>query len=91
MLKPPVYYVYIAECADGTFYTGQTNNIFEREKEHNGAGRYSGAKYTQYRRPVKIVHIEPYQSRSFAMLREKELKSLTHEQKYRLINCLAIY
>ncbi len=91
MLKPPVYYVYIAECGDGTYYTGQTNNIEEREKEHNGLGKYPGAKWTKYRRPVKIVHIEPYQTRSFAMQREKELKTLTHKQKFDLINCLAIY
>jgi putative endonuclease len=91
MLRPPVYYVYIAECADGTYYTGQTNNIREREKEHNGIGKFPGAKWTEQRRPVKIVHIEPYQTRSFAMHREKELKRLTHQQKYDLINCLAIF
>ena len=91
MLRPPVYYVYIAKCADGTYYTGQTENIALREKEHNGSGNFPGAEYTQSRRPVKVVHIEPYQTRSFAMLREKELKALSHQQKYDLINCLAIY
>lgn len=90
MLHSPIYYVYIAECADGTYYTGQTNNITEREKEHNGLGRYSGARYTKYRRPIKIVHIEPYQTRQFAMQREKELKELSHEQKYNLVNCLEL-
>ncbi len=90
-MRPPVYYVYIAECADGTYYTGQTNDITEREKEHNGLGKYPGAKWTETRRPVKIMHIEPYQTRSFAMQREKELKKLSHEQKCDLINCRAIY
>ena len=90
-MYPPIYYVYIAECADGTFYTGQTDNIVEREKEHNGIGRFRGANYTETRRPVKIVHIEPCQTRSFAMQREKELKKLSHEQKEDLINCREIY
>lgn len=91
MLRPPVFYVYLAQCSDGTYYTGQTDNIVEREKEHNGLGKYPGAKYTEARRPVKVVHLEPYQTRSFAILREKELKTLTHEQKDDLVNCRAIY
>ncbi|OIP57230.1 MAG: hypothetical protein COX79_02655 [Candidatus Levybacteria bacterium CG_4_10_14_0_2_um_filter_36_16] len=91
MLRPPVFYVYLAQCSDGSYYTGQTDNIVEREKEHNGIGKFRGANYTETRRPVKFVHIEPYQTRSFAMLREKELKKLTHEQKDDLVNCRAIY
>ncbi len=90
-MYPPVYYVYIAECADGKYYVGQTNNITEREKEHNGIGRYPGSKWTSYRRPIKIVHIEPYQTRAFAIHREKELKTLSHHQKHELVNCLSIY
>lgn len=90
-MYPPIYYVYIAECSDKTYYVGQTDDISEREKEHNGLGKFPGAKYTESRRPVKIVHIEPYRTRSYAMQREKELKKLSHEQKYDLVNCLAIY
>jgi len=30
-----VLYVYILECADGSFYTGVTNNVDRRLAEHN--------------------------------------------------------
>ena len=37
-------YTYILECADGSLYTGWTNDLAGRVKAHN-AGR--GAKYTR--------------------------------------------
>ena len=42
-------YTYIVRCADGTLYTGWTNDLKKRIKAHN-AGK--GAKYTKTRRPV---------------------------------------
>lgn len=87
---PRKYYTYIAQCSDGTYYVGQTDNLNLREKEHNGIGRFPGAKYTESRRPIKIVFTEEWQTRAFAMHREKELKTLTHQQKENLINCIEI-
>ena len=29
------WYLYVVECADGTLYTGVTNNIQRRVNEHN--------------------------------------------------------
>jgi putative endonuclease len=89
--KAPTYYVYIAECADKTYYTGQTENIALHTKEHNGEGKIPGPEYTSTRRPVTIVHLEEYQTMGFAAQREKELQKLTPEEKYDLINCLAIH
>ena len=45
-------YTYIVKCSDGSLYTGWTNNLEKRIKDHN-AGR--GAKYTKARRPVVLV------------------------------------
>ena len=42
-------YTYIVKCSDGSLYTGWTNNLEKRIKDHN-AGR--GAKYTKARRPA---------------------------------------
>lgn len=39
-------YTYILKCKDGTYYTGWTNNLEKRLKDHN-EGR--GAKYTKAR------------------------------------------
>jgi putative endonuclease len=78
------YFVYIAECADGTYYTGYTLDIDTREKEHNGIGKV-GAKYTRSRRPVKIVHSEKFQTKTDALKREIEIKKLSREEKHLLI------
>lgn len=43
--------VYIIECADGTLYTGATNNQERRLKAHNSG---KGAKYTRNRGPVVL-------------------------------------
>lgn len=37
-------YVYIIECADGTYYTGWTNDLEKRIKMHSNG---IGAKYTR--------------------------------------------
>ncbi|MDR0519226.1 MAG: GIY-YIG nuclease family protein [Clostridiales Family XIII bacterium] len=75
--------MYIAECADGTLYTGYTVDIAEREKAHNSG---SGAKYTRSRRPVRITHFEEFASKSDALRREIEIKRLRRAAKLRLIS-----
>ena len=75
------FYCYILECADGTYYTGWTTDPRRREKQHN-TGR--GSKYTRARRPVKLIYIEDQPDRSTAMRRERSLKHLSHDKKYRL-------
>ncbi len=88
---PRKYYTYIAKCADGSFYTGQTNNWYFREKDHNGKGLFPGARYTKSRRPIHIVYTEEWTTRAFAMHREKVLKQLSHRQKEELIEGIVNY
>lgn len=76
-------YVYILECADGSLYTGWTTDPQRRLAAHN-SGR--GAKYTKYRCPVKIVHLEKFETKSAALSREAEIKKLARVQKLALIN-----
>jgi len=76
-------YVYIAECADGTLYTGWTTDPEKRIRMHN-AGK--GAKYTRSRRPVKLVYLEKFENKSDALRREYEIKQLSRVQKLLLIN-----
>ena len=77
-----VYFVYIAQCADSTLYTGWTTDAAARIKAHNSGG---GAKYTSARRPVRLVYLEELQNKSAAMKREAEIKKLSRPQKIRLI------
>lgn len=79
------YFTYIALCADNTLYTGYTNDIQSREDTHNQG---KGAKYTKARLPIKIVHVEEFQTRSQAMKREYVIKQLSKSQKQKLIKKL---
>lgn len=76
-------YCYILRCADGTLYTGWTNDLERRLRAHN-AGR--GGKYTRVRRPVELAYYEKFSSKEEAMSREWHIKRLTREQKQKLID-----
>ena len=76
------HYVYVLECADDTFYTGYTTDVERRVSEHDAG---EGAKYTRGRTPVSLVHVEGFDSRSAAMSREHEIKSLSRVEKERLV------
>ena len=78
-----MYYIYILECADNTFYTGITTDLERRVSEHNSSSLW--AKYTKSRRPVKLLYFEEYENRSWASKREIEIKKLTKKQKIELI------
>lgn len=76
------YFVYIAECADGTLYTGISTDVERRMAEHNAG---TGAKYTRTRRPVRAVYVEEAAGRSEASRREYEIKRLARKEKEALI------
>lgn len=75
-------YTYILECADGTLYTGWTNDIEKRLASHNSG---TGAKYTRTRTPVTLVYLEQSETKQEAMSREFHIKKLTRPQKEKLI------
>lgn len=76
-------YTYILKCKDGTYYTGWTNNLEKRLKDHND-GR--GAKYTKPRLPVVLVYYEAFETKEEAMQREYAIKQLTRAEKEKLMN-----
>jgi putative endonuclease len=78
-----MYFLYIVQCSDNTFYTGITTNLNRRIKEHNNSKL--GAKYTKVRRPVKLVYSKEFINRSAALTEEFEIKSLSRAQKIDLI------
>ena len=78
-------YTYMLECADGSYYTGWTNNLKQRIEAHNSG---KGAKYTKGRGPVKLVHVEIFDTKEEAMKREYQVKRLTKGEKMKLINPL---
>ena len=74
-------FTYILVCADGTLYTGWTNDLEKRLAAHN-AGR--GAKYTRSRRPVRLFYYEEFAEKCEAQRRECEIKRLPREKKIAL-------
>lgn len=74
--------VYILQCADGTLYTGITNNLKSRVQKHN---KGVASKYTRVRLPVKVVYTEKCEDRSQASKRELAIKKLSKEEKLKLV------
>ncbi len=73
---------YILRCADGTYYTGWTNDLERRLAAHNAG---IASKYTRSRRPVELVYHECFATKKEAMGREWRIKQLTRSQKEALI------
>lgn len=78
---PSGWVVYMLRCADDTLYSGCTNHLTRRLRQH-AAGR---VKYTRGRRPIALAYCEPVADRSAALRREAALKRLTRRQKLQLV------
>lgn len=76
-------YTYILRCADGTLYTGWTNKLDKRLRDHADG---KGGKYTRSRLPVTLVYMEAHETRHEAMSREWHIKRMTRQEKLELIN-----
>lgn len=77
-----MFFTYILKCADGSLYTGYTDNIPRRLAVHNSG---KGAKYTRSRLPVELAYSESFETKSEAMHRENEIKGMTRSEKLKLI------
>jgi len=77
-----MWYVYVLRCNDKSLYTGISTDVNKRLLRHNSG---KGAKYTRHRRPVELVYVEEFITKSEALKREIEIKKLGKENKKRLI------
>ena len=84
MKKPHgnLWFVYILRCADGSLYTGITNDVKRRCRQHTNG---TASRYTRSRRPCKLVWQEAHRSRSSALKREAAIKTWTRREKLALI------
>jgi putative endonuclease len=73
---------YILCCADGTLYTGITNDPGKRLAAHNAG---TAARYTRGRGPVRLVFAEACADKSAALKREMNIKRLPRSGKLALI------
>ena len=79
------YYVYILLCQDGRYYTGYSQDVKNRLKQHM-IGK--GSRYTRMNKPERIVYMKKFETRSAAMKQEKKIKRLSHKEKTELISRL---
>jgi putative endonuclease len=77
-----MWHVYIVECENGKLYTGMTDNISRRLKEH----RRHGSHFTSYNHAVKLLLKEPCKDKYAAAKREKQIKGWTQTKKLALIS-----
>jgi putative endonuclease len=83
---PPfkILYVYILFCADGTYYTGVTNNLDRRLRQHETG--YNKDSYTYNRRPVQLVYYEMFNNYLQAIDWETRIKKWSSKKKEALAN-----
>ena len=77
-----MYFVYIILCEDGSLYTGITNNLQRRLKEHQTK---SGGHYTTAHKAIKILYSEKLPSKSAVLKREYQIKGWRRDKKLNLI------
>ncbi len=76
------FYAYIVKCADGTYYTGYTNDLEKRIKRHNHG---LASKCTRARLPVTLVWKKEYRQFKSAFKAEIIIKQLTRLEKEALV------
>jgi len=76
------WYCYLLECADGSLYTGITNDLEKRLTAHNDG---TASKYTRSRLPAKLVFTEDMPDRAAASRREAQIKRLPRASKIALV------
>lgn len=68
---------------DNTLYCGYTDDPQKRFEKHKAG---VAAKYTRAHKPLKMVYVKEFNSKSEAMKEEFRIKHLTRAEKEALIN-----
>ena len=75
-------WVYMLRCADGSIYTGWTNDLEKRLEAHSSG---TGSRYTRSRLPVELAAAFEMEDRSAAQREEVRIKRLSRADKLALI------
>ncbi len=80
-----LYYTYITtNTKKSVFYTGMTNDLRRRMREHRmsrGKWKHFAGRYYCH----KLVYYETFETAKEAVVREKTIKDMSHEKKIELI------
>lgn len=70
-----MFWVYVIQNPDGRIYTGQTDRLDWRIKQHNDPSHTLTRSTKRFPGPWLLIHSEQFSTRAQAMVREKALKS----------------
>ncbi len=73
-----MFWVYILRCADGSYYTGHTDDIDRRMAQHQ-AGECCG--YTASRLPVQCIWSQETNTREEALAAERQINGWSRKKK----------
>ena len=77
-----LFYLYILECNDNSYYIGHTDDLEKRIAEH-ATGILNC--YTTNRLPIKLVYSEGFSTRDEAFVAEQKIKKWSRKKKQVLI------
>lgn len=75
-------WVYILQCADGSYYVGHTLNLEKRLAEHQAG---EGSDWTKRRLPVELVFSQEMPDKDSAFQAERQIKNWSRAKKEALI------
>jgi len=78
------FYAYMLECADGSYYTGHTDDLESRLTSHD-AGTFKGYTSRKGKRPLKLVWHETFATRDEAFAAERRIKGWSRAKKQALV------
>ena len=74
-----MFFVYILQCQDGSYYTVHTDNLENRLYQHQN--KIIPNCYTSTRLPIKLMHSEALKTREEALIAEKQIKGWSRRKK----------
>ena len=80
--KAKKFYTYLILTENNTLYCGYTDDPKSRFEKHKAG---LAAKYTRANKPVKMVYLKEFETKSEALKEECRIKKLSRTQKEALI------
>ncbi len=81
-MESQIWWTYILECRDGSFYVGSTGDLAARLHVHQSG---KGPAYTATRLPIRLVYSEQHATLQAAVGRERQLKRWSRAKKASLV------
>ncbi|HAT8180347.1 TPA: GIY-YIG nuclease family protein [Legionella pneumophila] len=79
-----MFWVYILQCSDKSYYTGQTDDLEKRLTQHQD--KMIPGCYTSTRLPIQLKFSQQFMSREEALIAERQIKGWSRRKKEALIN-----